>query len=195
MTDTTPRVEQRHREAADSWMNEWRLCLDQDDYSGLVQAFAQFEADHLAQHSQPGQSGGEVEQSLAHQIAFYNGPSVSFEVSEGFYLASCDTCGWVGSSEHCGTDSFGDDSDVFCPRCMSSGADCGKVAERLDAPSTERERRLEEALRPFADAWDVATHHKDLVAKLTMAQLGELAAHELTGVHYRNASQALGEAK
>ena len=59
----------------------------------------------------------------------YCAPVVSFDVTGRYYLASCDVCGWVGSSEHCGTDSGGDDSDVYCPRCHHSGADCGKVAE------------------------------------------------------------------
>jgi len=67
------------------------------------------------------------------QMAKYSGPIVSFEVREPYYLASCDTCGWVGSSEACGTDSGGDDSDVYCPRCHASGADCGKVATSIFA--------------------------------------------------------------
>ena len=65
------------------------------------------------------------------QMAAYSGPIVSFECREPYYLASCDHCGWVGSSELCGTDSFGDDSDVYCPRCHASGADYGKVAAAL----------------------------------------------------------------
>jgi hypothetical protein len=69
------------------------------------------------------------------QMAHYDGPIVSFEVKEPYYLASCDHCGWVGSSERCGTDSFGDDSDVYCPRCHASGADCGKVASALTHPA------------------------------------------------------------
>ncbi|MHA0335789.1 hypothetical protein [Sphingomonas aquatilis] len=72
------------------------------------------------------------------QMAAYGGPIVSFDVREPYYLASCDHCGWIGSSEHCGTDSFGDDSDVYCPRCQTGGADCGKVAERIaSAPPVE----------------------------------------------------------
>lgn len=67
-------------------------------------------------------------QAKAKMIAAFKGPVVSLEVREPYYLASCDACGWVGSSELCGTDSFGDDSDVYCPRCQSSGADCGEVA-------------------------------------------------------------------
>lgn len=53
-----------------------------------------------------------------------------FEVRGRFYLASCDGCGWIGSSELCGTDCgpWGD-SDVYCPECDASGADCGKVAQ------------------------------------------------------------------
>ncbi len=64
-------------------------------------------------------------------IAAYPGPVVSFDVEEGYYLASCDDCGWVGSSQLCGTDKGQDDSSVYCPRCHSSGADCGKVAELI----------------------------------------------------------------
>lgn len=85
------------------------------------------------------------------QMAAYSGPIVSFECREPYYLASCDHCGWVGSSELCGTDSFGDDSDVYCPRCHSSGADCGKVAESLSA-----------ALSHPADGWrDIESAPKD----------------------------------
>lgn len=68
------------------------------------------------------------------QMAAYSGPIVSFEVREPYYLASCDHCGWVGSTELCGTDSYGDDSDVYCPRCHASGADSGKVASRIANP-------------------------------------------------------------
>lgn len=67
------------------------------------------------------------------QMASYTGSIVSFETRDPYYLASCDCCGWVGSSELCGTDSFGDDSDVYCPRCHASGADSGMVAERISA--------------------------------------------------------------
>lgn len=55
-------------------------------------------------------------------------------------------------------------------------------------------RELVEALRPFAEAWAVATHHKQVVEKCTLGQLGELAAHEVSGVHYRNADLALRKA-
>lgn len=50
---------------------------------------------------------------------------------------------------------------------------------------------LEGALRPFSDAWDVVTHDAVVLGKLTMAQLGELAAHEISGVHFRNAAWTL----
>lgn len=49
-----------------------------------------------------------------------------FDVADPFYLASCDHCGWVGSSEQCG----GDDTEVYCPVCHRSGADCGDTAEK-----------------------------------------------------------------
>jgi hypothetical protein len=92
---------------------------------------------HLAAQPAPvgeddgGMTPEEVRLEDLKQMATYAGPIVSFEVREPYYLASCDHCGWVGSSELCGTDSFGDDSDVYCPRCSSSGADCGKVAETI----------------------------------------------------------------
>ncbi|GEM_PF-1889645 len=87
------------------------------------------------------------------QMAGYAGPIVSFDVQEPYYLASCDKCGWFGSSELCGTDSFGDDSDVYCPRCSASGADCGKVAEKIETLSAQVLRLTEEneALRKERD--------------------------------------------
>lgn len=75
----------------------------------------------------------------------YTGPVVSFDVTPPYYLASCDKCGWVGSSEHCGTDSGLDDSDVYCPRCHASGADCGKVAEKIGTPEAGEPVGLREA--------------------------------------------------
>jgi len=83
-------------------------------------------------------TAAEVRLENLKQMAAYAGPIVSFEFRAPYYLASCDRCGWVGSSEHCGTDSFGDDSDCYCPRCHASGADCGKVAAAVEcrpAPS------------------------------------------------------------
>lgn len=52
-----------------------------------------------------------------------------YRVRAGYYLASCDHCGWIGSSEFCGVDWGGDDSDVYCPTCHRPGADCGSLAE------------------------------------------------------------------
>lgn len=85
-------------------------------------------------------------------IAAFPGPVVSFDVREPYYLASCDACGWVGSSQHCGTDTGGDDSDVYCPRCSASGADCGKVASCI-APRLDRESGeiVQGQLVPLAD--------------------------------------------
>jgi hypothetical protein len=48
-----------------------------------------------------------------------------FVTRHRWYLASCDACGWVGSTEECPPN----DEDVICPKCYQSGADCGKVAE------------------------------------------------------------------
>lgn len=44
-------------------------------------------------------------------------------IAPHFYMIRCERCGWTGSSEFCGTDSWGDDSDVYCPNCHTSGAD------------------------------------------------------------------------
>lgn len=54
----------------------------------------------------------------------------TFWTHEDFYLASCDHCGWVGSTEKCGTDVNTDagDSNIYCPKCHASGADVGKIA-------------------------------------------------------------------
>ncbi len=81
------------------------------------------------------------------QMAKYDGPIVCFEVREPYYLASCDRCGWVGSTEQCGTDSYGDDSDVYCPRCFTSGADCGKVAAALSHTSGEVTEAMVDAFK------------------------------------------------
>ena len=47
-----------------------------------------------------------------------------------FYMARCERCGWIGSSELCGTDSWGDDSDVYCASCKQSI--CGDEMAALD---------------------------------------------------------------
>lgn len=59
-------------------------------------------------------------------------------VREPYYIASCNQCGWVGSSEKCGTDHgpWGD-SDVYCPSCGAAGADCGDHAEHLERTQGE----------------------------------------------------------
>lgn len=45
-------------------------------------------------------------------------------IKNGYYLAGCDNCGWVGCSSECGTDyGGGDDTDVYCPKCYQPGAD------------------------------------------------------------------------
>lgn len=67
----------------------------------------------------------------ARVIAAYTGPVVLFEVATPFYLGSCDSCGWVGSTELCPPSA----EDAICPRCFSSGVDCGKVAERIGQAS------------------------------------------------------------
>ena len=59
-------------------------------------------------------------------------PAGLITISDRYYLASCDGCGWIGSSGDCGADYWGDDSDVYCPKCFKSGADCGKVASEIE---------------------------------------------------------------
>lgn len=72
-----------------------------------------------------------------------------------------------------------------------------KAVKRLRALWREKQAaeadnaRFREALEPFAEAWDVAVHHEGLVRHLTLGQLGELAAHEVSGVHFRRARAAL----
>jgi hypothetical protein len=46
-----------------------------------------------------------------------------------FYAASCNGCGWAGSSEDCGIDTHSDDSDVYCPSCGAAGCDNGTLGE------------------------------------------------------------------
>lgn len=53
-----------------------------------------------------------------------------YKVYAPFYPASCDNCGWQGSSEKCGVDAGGDDSDVYCPVCHLPGCDHGTAAEK-----------------------------------------------------------------
>jgi predicted nucleic-acid-binding Zn-ribbon protein len=53
-----------------------------------------------------------------------------FDVPAPYYLASCDKCGWVGSSGECEEAPTGvGDADVLCPKCHARGADYGEVAE------------------------------------------------------------------
>lgn len=116
--------------------------LDEGDFISELLAFASTNA-------------GEAEEA-AKIVAFK--PVVSFDVRAPYYLASCDRCGWVGSSEVCGLDRGGDDSDVYCPRCHASGADCGKVAERLAALAA---KPLSAGEGEDADISDVTQADKD----------------------------------
>jgi hypothetical protein len=68
----------------------------------------------------------------------YDTPKGPITVKSRFYLASCDGCGWIGSSEQCGVDSGGDDSDVYCPECSKSGADLGKAAAEIETAHANR---------------------------------------------------------
>lgn len=76
---------------------------------------------------------GRVSDIADAERTIYTVDGVSYAVRPRYYLASCDGCGWIGSSEDCGQDYGGDDSDVYCPKCHLAGADCGAVAERAHA--------------------------------------------------------------
>ena len=71
------------------------------------------------------------------EVTVYTVHGKHYAVRDGYYLASCDKCGWVGSSEDCGTDEA---DDVFCPTCHAGGADCGTIA--LSAEVEERRVRI-----------------------------------------------------
>lgn len=58
---------------------------------------------------------------------FPDGQIVSVRAS--YYPASCNKCGWQGSSEDCGTCEA---DDVYCPKCHASGADCGRAGEAAE---------------------------------------------------------------
>ena len=59
----------------------------------------------------------------------------------------------------------------------------------------EAVKALREALKPFADAWDVALHQAgDHPGSLrTLGPLGALAAHQITGIHFQRARAALAK--
>ncbi len=99
------------------------------------------------------------------QMAAYAGPVVSLTVTEPYYLASCDGCGWVGSSEACGTDHMGDDSDVFCPRCQRPGCDHGAVANAIGSD-------LVETIQNADDAWQAKGYPTALAEVRDMANVG-----------------------
>lgn len=71
------------------------------------------------------------------ELTVYSIEGKRYPVRPRYYLASCDHCGWIGSSEDCGASP---DDDVFCPQCHEVGADCGKVA--LSAEVVERKVRI-----------------------------------------------------
>ena len=77
----------------------------------------------------------------------FDTPKGPITVNDRYYLASCDKCGWIGSSEQCG----GDDEDVCCPECYEVGADCGKVAAKIEAEAVRARRKA----RPTAPKADV----------------------------------------
>lgn len=85
----------------------------------------------------------------------------TFEVRDPYYPAGCDKCGWSGSSEDCGTDSWGDDSDVYCPKCYAGGADSGRAASasvlviKADSPHEQIEVARQVAALSIEDLGDL----------------------------------------
>ena len=70
-------------------------------------------------------------QSETTRWRFPNGQEVT--IAGRWYAASCDHCGWCGSSEECGEDVGPvDDSDVYCPKCNRAGADHGALGEAAE---------------------------------------------------------------
>lgn len=120
MTDTTPRVEQRHIDLANDYLNSAFRCT-----ATLAERFAQFEADHLAQHRQPGQSGGEVD---------FNLPA---HMDEAFVAAWCKM----------------EDAGYQYSEGNVEKVHLGWLMAQQFTPSTERERRLEQALRQYATGY------------------------------------------
>lgn len=153
-----------------------RMCEDTGykDYAG----FAMDPCDHQPADDTEAVAMTAEEHRLEYfkQMAAYNGPTVSFEVREPYYLASCDACGWVGSSELCGTDSWGDDSDVYCPRCQASGADCGKVAGRIPSALGIAEGLAE---RARSDAEAIVGRLRAGGYRASIANVEKLAKHVL----------------
>jgi hypothetical protein len=41
-------------------------------------------------------------------------------VREPYYATQCEHCGWVGSSEDCGSGDYWDQDDIICPSCCRS---------------------------------------------------------------------------
>lgn len=58
------------------------------------------------------------------------------------------------------------------------------VVEDLEGRVAE----LEKALKPFADAWGCALR---VAPTATLGQIGAVAGHEVSGVHYKNAAMIL----
>lgn len=48
-----------------------------------------------------------------------------------------------------------------------------------------------EALEPFAAAWNVHSGKPDVLRHLTLGDLGALAAHHVSGIHFKNAAAAI----
>ncbi|TXN72384.1 hypothetical protein [Methylobacterium sp. WL6] len=110
-----------------------------------------------------------------------------------YFLMECEHCGWVGSSELCGTDSGGDDSDIYCPACDAitlgdepSEADAAKFGQALLDRITAAEARAEgnhkgwTAALGEAQAWReehrLATADRDRLADEVARLRGALAA-------------------
>ena len=115
-----------------------------EDPNGLREALVSAEAEALER--------ADVEAELMAEIPHNPAPS-PIPVRGRYFLTECEHCGWVGSSEQCGTN-CGDwgDSDVYCPVCERA-IDC-------NAPS----------------GGDIAKHGQAVFDRITSAEACALAA-------------------
>jgi hypothetical protein len=83
-------------------------------------------------------------------------------------------------AHNCTSDVFAD--DLF--RAMLSASACPVSLDEIVG-----------VLEPFALGWDIATGNSEVVKKLSLGQLGALAANEVSGVHFQLARSLLHRLK
>lgn len=93
-----------------------------------------------------------------------------------------------------------DDKDQMTPADFRDFFPTARPA-RLQQVINERDARIRlleqqlstarEALEPFAAAWNVHSGKPDVLRHLTLGDLGALAAHHVSGIHFKNAAAAI----